>query len=75
MEFWDEKIETMSRDEMTAFQGERLRETVKYTYDNTDFYRQKLNDAGIAPGDIRSLEEKAKFPITGSLLYTQEMLF
>ena len=54
MEFWDEKMETMSRDEMTAFQGARLGETVKYAYDNTDFYRKKLDGAGIAPEDIRS---------------------
>ena len=62
MEFWDEKMETMSRDEMTAFQGARLGDTVKYAYDNTGFYRKKLDGAGIAPEDIRSLEDITRLP-------------
>ncbi len=62
MKFWDEKIETMSRDEMSAFQGARLRNTVQYAYDHTDFYRQKLDATGIAPGDIRSLEDIGRLP-------------
>jgi len=62
MEFWDQKMETMSRDEMTAFQEARLRETVKYAYDHTDFYRRKLRKAGIAPEDIKSLEDITLLP-------------
>ncbi|MBW1943118.1 MAG: phenylacetate--CoA ligase, partial [Deltaproteobacteria bacterium] len=35
---------------------------MKYAYDNTDFYRKKLDGAGIAPEDIRSLDDITRLP-------------
>ena len=39
---WNEKIETMSREELTALQSERLVKLVQYVYDNVSFYRAKM---------------------------------
>ena len=61
---WNEKIECMSRDEMTALQSERLVKLVKYVYDNVEFYRNKMDKAGVSPDDIKGIEDITKLPYT-----------
>ena len=56
--------ECMSRDELHALQGKRLVETVKWTYDNVAMYRQRMDEAGIKPGDIKSVDDITKLPFT-----------
>ncbi len=62
--FFNEKMETMSRDEMLALQGERLADTVRRVYDHVAPYRAKVDAAGIKPEDIRTVEDLAKLPFT-----------
>ncbi|MGI5854883.1 MAG: phenylacetate--CoA ligase family protein [Candidatus Merdivicinus sp.] len=62
--FFNEKMETMSRDEMLALQGERLADTVRRVYDHVAPYRAKMDAAGIKPEDIRTVEDLAKLPFT-----------
>ena len=58
----DPKIECMSRDEMSALQSERLVKQVKNVYDNVPFYRKKMDEAGVLPGDIKGIEDIGKLP-------------
>lgn len=62
--FFNEKMETMSQDEMLALQGERLADTVRRVYDHVAPYRAKMDAAGIKPEDIRTVEDLAKLPFT-----------
>ncbi|MDD2456011.1 MAG: phenylacetate--CoA ligase, partial [Kiritimatiellae bacterium] len=62
LRFWNEKAETMSRDELSATQLERLKWTVKHVWSNNDFYRDKLTECGIEPGDVRSLDDLKRLP-------------
>ncbi len=61
---WNEKFETMSPDEMAAFQLEKLKETVKWVYERVPFYKKKFEELGLEPGDIKSLEDMSKLPFT-----------
>jgi phenylacetate-CoA ligase len=60
---WNERIETMSRDEMKSLQLERLKKQVEYNYRHSPFYREKMDSAGVEPGDIVSFESFAKIPL------------
>ena len=60
---WNEKIETMSRDEMRALQFVRLKKQVSYNYKNSPFYRSKFDETGAKPGDIKSFEDFAQIPL------------
>ena len=60
----DPKIECMSRDEMSALQSERLVKQVKNVYDHVEFYRKKMDDLGVEPGDIKGIEDIDKLPFT-----------
>ncbi len=64
MAMWEEKIETMSADEMRAFQLTKLQETVAWVYERVPFYKKKLDEIGLKPGDIKSLEDLGKLPFT-----------
>ena len=59
----DPKIECMSRDEMAALQSRRLVEVVNRVYNNVEFYRKKMQDMGIEPGDIKSIEDIGKLVV------------
>ncbi len=61
---WNEHHECMDRQRLTELQGERLRDMVERIYFNVPFYRNKLQEMGIEPGDIRSLEDLKKLPFT-----------
>ena len=60
----DPKIECMSRDEMSALQGERLVKQVKNVYEHVEFYRKKMDGLGVEPGDIKGIEDITKLPFT-----------
>lgn len=61
---WNETKECMSRDEKIVLQGARLIKTVDRVYHNVPFYRRKMQNIGIEPGDIRGLEDLSKLPFT-----------
>lgn len=55
-------IETASRDEISALQLERLKWSVRHTYDNVEPYRQKCEAKGVHPDDLKCLADLGKFP-------------
>lgn len=58
-------IETASVDELRQHQLERLRWSLKHAYENVPLYRQRFDEKGVHPDDLRSLEDLSKFPFTG----------
>jgi len=61
---WNEKIECASRNEMDAIQSEALIKTVQRIYHNIPSYRTKMQEKGLVPGDIKSVEDLSKLPFT-----------
>jgi len=59
-----EPIERASRDELQALQLERLQWSLQHAYDNVPHYRRAFDEAGVHPGDLRSLGDLATFPFT-----------
>ncbi len=57
-------IETASRDEIAALQLTRLRATLQRAYDNVPHYKRCFDEAGASPGDLKTLDDLAKFPFT-----------
>lgn len=57
-------IETASIDELRSLQLQRLQKTLQHTYDNVAPFRAKCDDKGVAPQDLKTLEDLALFPFT-----------
>ena len=62
-----EPIETASREEISALQLERLKWSVRHTYDNVAPYREKCIAKGVHPDDLHTLADLAKFPFMTKL--------
>ncbi|MCC8154520.1 MAG: phenylacetate--CoA ligase [Tannerellaceae bacterium] len=61
---WNETIECMNRKDMRKLQSIRLKKVVEHVYHNTPFYRKKMQEMGITPDDIESVEDISKLPFT-----------
>ncbi|MFV2054139.1 phenylacetate--CoA ligase PaaK [Aliiroseovarius sp. YM-037] len=59
-----EPIEVASRDEIEVLQLDRLKWSLKHAYDNVPMYKQRFDEAGVHPDDLKSLKDLAKFPFT-----------
>jgi phenylacetate-CoA ligase len=55
--------EKWSRGEIEAYQDESLRKLVRYAYDHVPYYRDRMRDFKLTPGDIRSASDLPKLPI------------
>lgn len=61
---WNEPMECMSRDQMRDLQGRRLADMVVRVYHNVEFYRKKMQEIGLEPGDIKTIDDLVKLPFT-----------
>jgi len=62
--YWNEKMETLPREELTDLQLERLQVTLNRAYTKVDFYRRRFEELGLLPEDISSLEDLRRIPCT-----------
>ena len=60
--YYQPEIETMPQDQILAQQDERLVKQVRYVYDHVRFYRDRMDEAGVAPEDIRGTQDLHKLP-------------
>ncbi len=60
--YWDQEIETMSREDMEKLQSERLVKQVRHVYDNVKYYRDLMDKKGVKPEDIKGIEDLHKLP-------------
>lgn len=63
-EYWNPRIERMPVDDLHELQGKRLRSLVRYVHDHSSFYRQRFQEAGVEPDDIKKLSDVTKLPFT-----------
>lgn len=57
-------IPKFSADEIHKIQTEGLKWTVKHAFNGSPAYRAKLKEAGLEPGDVKSLDDLLRLPVT-----------
>ena len=62
--YWEEEVETLSRDKLERLQLESLKKTLINACENVGFYKKSMDDAGIDPYNFNSLDDVAKIPFT-----------
>ena len=60
--YFQKEIETMPREEMRALQSEKLVKQVKHVYENVKYYRDLMDEKGVTPDDIKSIDDLHKLP-------------
>jgi len=64
MEIWNRHFECMDHDELKKVQSERLIETVERVYFNVPYYRHKMQEAGLGPESIHTIDDLGRLPYT-----------
>jgi phenylacetate-CoA ligase len=59
-----DRFERSSRDELIAWQRQRLAWSLRHAYENVPHYKKAFDAAGVRPGDFKDLSDLAKFPFT-----------
>ena len=62
--YYQPEIETAPREKIVALQNERLAATVRRVYENVAFYRSKMEQAGVTPDDIKTIDDLHKLPFS-----------
>ncbi len=60
--YFQPEIECASIDEIRAIQNEKLVKQVKHVYDNVKYYRDLMDEKGVKPEDIKSIDDLHKLP-------------
>lgn len=65
LDYWRrlDRLEWASRDELEAFQLNELRALLQHAWRHVPFYRQRMEEAGLAPDRVRSLDDLRALPI------------
>ena len=61
---YDKGIECASREEIRAMQLEKLIKQVEWTYEHVAYYRERMDEMGVAPADIKTLDDIRKLSFT-----------
>ena len=60
--YYQPEIETMPYDQLRSLQNERLLKQVRHVWDNVPYYREKMEEKGVTPADIQSVDDLYKLP-------------
>ncbi|MBM6724085.1 phenylacetate--CoA ligase family protein [Pseudoflavonifractor phocaeensis] len=60
--YYQKEIECASREQIRAWQDERLVKQVHNVWDNVPYYRRKMEEKGLTPEDIRGVDDLYKLP-------------
>lgn len=60
--YYQKEIECASREQIRAWQDERLVKQVQNVWDNVPYYRKKMEEKGLTPADIKGVDDLHKLP-------------
>jgi phenylacetate-CoA ligase len=64
MNYWNQAVECMDREQLYELQLKKLKETVKRVYERVPFYKKAFDEKGIKPEDVQSLDDLKRLPFT-----------
>ncbi len=64
MPMWNPEFESMERGDLEKLQGERLSKIAAYTFNKIPMYQRKFKALGIAPDEIKGLDDLKRLPFT-----------
>lgn len=62
MKYYNEKTETLPKDELEQLQYKELKKLVARLYSSSEFYKHRMKEANVTPDDIKSLSDISKLP-------------
>jgi phenylacetate-CoA ligase len=63
-QYWNPVLETLPREKLQQFQLKKFKSILKWAYQNSPFYRDLYQKAGLEPGDVKTFDDIRKVPKT-----------
>ena len=60
--YYQKEIETAPREEILKIQNEKIRKQVKHVYENVPYYRNLMDEKGVKPEDIQTVDDIKYLP-------------
>ena len=60
--YFDEKIETMPRNEIKKLQFQKIKSQIERCYHNSPFYREKMKEVNVKPEDVKEIDDIRRIP-------------
>lgn len=60
--YWNPVLETLPGEQLQALQLKKFRDIFKWAYERSPFYRTLYRNAGLEPGDIKTIEDISRVP-------------
>ena len=60
--YYQPEIETASCEEILRIQNEKIVKQVKHVYENVEYYRNLMDEKGVKPEDIKTIDDIKKLP-------------
>ncbi len=60
--YYQQEIETMPVEQIKKLQSEKLVKQIKHVYENVPYYKNLMDEKGVKPDDIKSIEDIHKLP-------------
>ena len=60
--YYQKDIETAPREKIIEIQNEKIVKQVKHVYDNVPYYRNLMDQKGVKPEDIKTIDDIKKLP-------------
>lgn len=72
--YWNEEVETLSREELERLQESLLKEHLVLAYNKSEYYREAFDKAGVKPEDFKTLSDLRKFPFVNKHIERERQL-
>jgi phenylacetate-CoA ligase len=63
-QYWNPVLETLPLEKLKQLQLAKFKKILNWAYENSPFYRRLYQEAGLEPGDIKTLDDISKVPKT-----------
>ena len=60
--YYQQEIETAPREKILEIQNEKIVRQVRHVWDHVPYYRRLMEEKGVTPEDIRSVDDIRKLP-------------
>ncbi|MCO6429399.1 MAG: glycosyltransferase [Deltaproteobacteria bacterium] len=65
----------LSREQILDYQNERLKQLIRHAYEHVPFYRERFDNLGLIPSDIKSVDDLGKIPVLDKKTFKDNLYF
>lgn len=70
--YWNRAVETMPATDLQRLQDDLLRKQIRWVYERSGYHRDRMNEAGVRPDDVRGVADLVRLQLSDKDDYLRE---